>query len=844
MAMEMSSATIHTGDDRMFSVYLFHSDVFASTKSMAPALALSSSGFRGTLSRLGIERRRNDQLKTLVGLNGKCRFLDASGIEIVLRNRLDDASPELKRALHDLDDARRAALRMATSEASAIDANSISEPGSGIDRTSLQEDASPGSPVQEEVERDESEVRPPPPMAPPPVPFQSSDFFDADAGDEGNEDDDNVVGPPSEDEDMPALMPFRARNRFLNLSIPDELRENLDAAATGMAPRYSESTARKMELSSKVWKQVARQRNWDLTVRIIPDDWLLEFVYLCLHRDYGICYGLFSFRDNYLPMLFRWFDRERILYSEEIQERLKHKIRSMVKAKELSHEQIPKQRGAEPICSFDLNHIAHHYPKGARDRTQVMAWMAIGLHTGARGVSLESALWEDLKIAQPSPEEAPDIRQVTIVFRRTKGDDNWHHPVTMEGSVFNDSGSDPIYWLDQLVKHRLGPDTVLKQSMVARLNGPVLAAIDGSPVDKATMSARLETVGVYSGYPARLLSSHGLRAGFLCSVLLRQDTGNEVSIQDGWTKAALIAGWTVNSKHMVGYVKNALLRCLVSSRLIQDTAGADEEAVANIIGVGAVAKTRLNPVDFHGLDAPLVPSWPAMCRYQLFQDALSESISLTIRQHRPDLAMRRAAAESSIRNKLYVQLAVTNRLCDTTSDGEDANDGEFLAELPSSSTAKRLVHRWIGDRFDEEPSPFWLDRFVGRFISGAVTTLALAYTPVVAAGPVAEASRKRSIEPKTSSEASPVAAASTSMKRAKTKNGSRKRAAWTVDETRALCRGILNHGSGKWAVIAALPGLERRSNVQCKDRSRNVKQQQGAETIAAAAESWLEENAE
>ena len=84
---------------------------------------------------------------------------------------------------------------------------------------------------------------------------------------------------------------------------------------------------------------------WDSTAKDVSDKRILTFVYVCLHKDFSVKYGLYSFRDVYVPMLFRFFDKEGYRYSEAVEDRVKQKIASMVKNGEVSQEQIPREKG-------------------------------------------------------------------------------------------------------------------------------------------------------------------------------------------------------------------------------------------------------------------------------------------------------------------------------------------------------------------------------------------------------------------------------------------------------------------------------------------------------------------
>jgi hypothetical protein len=366
--------------------------------------------------------------------------------------------------------------------------------------------------------------------------------------------------------------------------------QSLEAEAVEAALRFSVSTQRKMDLSFRVWTHVCNDRGWDPGDTAVSDEHLLQFVYLCLHKDCGIRYSLYSFRDVYIPMLFRYFDDNGYAYSAGARDRMKRKVQAMVRNGELTLAQIPKEQGKESMCEWDVQFIARTYPKGCADRVQVMSWMAAGLHTGVRGISLTTAYWEDVRVVEPVA-DAPHFKQVTLLFRETKGDAHWNHPVTVEGSVLHACGSDPVYWVAQLVKESLGHGAELTQATLAQLQGRGFGC-----ESQSAMSERMNAVAVYCGYPRRMFSCHSLRSGFLCSALLKHavDTGKEVAFPEVWNKCALVAGWSVRSKHMERYCKQAFLRCIVSSRQIQagSLQAGTEDVVAQIVGVGSIAKNR------------------------------------------------------------------------------------------------------------------------------------------------------------------------------------------------------------------------------------------------------------
>jgi hypothetical protein len=62
---------------------------------------------------------------------------------------------------------------------------------------------------------------------------------------------------------------------------------------------------------------------------------------------------------------------------------------------------------------------------------------------------------------------------------------------------------------------------------------------------------------------------------------------------------------------------------------------------------------------------------------------------------------------------------------------------------------------------------------------------------------------------------------------------------WTVEETAALCRGVIKFGTG-WAQISAAITLANRAAPNCKDRMRTLVKQAGGGEYVEVAQRWLE----
>lgn len=69
-----------------------------------------------------------------------------------------------------------------------------------------------------------------------------------------------------------------------------------------------------------------------------------------------------------------------------------------------------------------------------------------------------------------------------------------------------------------------------------------------------------------TGFPAGLFSFHSLRAGFLCSSLLKAGSQKEREAILEYT--ALVAGWKVGSSSQLIYIKEAFMRQISCCSLI------------------------------------------------------------------------------------------------------------------------------------------------------------------------------------------------------------------------------------------------------------------------------------
>jgi hypothetical protein len=302
------------------------------------------------------------------------------------------------------------------------------------------------------------------------------------------------------------------------------------------------------------------------------------------------------------------------------------------------------------------------------------------------------------------------------------------------------------------------------------------------------------------------------------------DTGKEVAFPEVWNKCALVAGWSVRSKHMERYCKQAFLRCIVSSRLIQagSLQAGTEDVVAQIVGVGSIAKNRLTPQHFHGLgDEPLTPDRPQSTKTQLWVAQLGTLVERVLEEERDDLdAGVLVAAKRQVLCGVYAHLAPP--------------------DLPDQNTrgqSECAVKEWAVGRFEANEDTSWLPTYLSGKVRLIVGELARAYefdeersTRMKRAA----AKKRRPSAKRHSSHSSSGEPVKSHHKRAKAE-----RVPWTEEETAALCQGVIKFGTG-WTQISAAATLANRAAPTCKDRMRTLVKQAGGGEYVKVAQSWLE----
>ena len=168
------------------------------------------------------------------------------------------------------------------------------------------------------------------------------------------------------------------------------------------------------------------------------------------------------------------------------------------------------------------------------------------------------------------------------------GNANWDHIVTVEGNHHHATPSNLIYWLAQHLRAKFNLDLFhddLSQD-ARRLWG----------WSRNAMRERFKTSFLKAGYPELIFGFHSLRAGFICSALLK---ANSSAMRTAVLEVtAFVGGWVAGGRAQLRYVKMAAKSCIVASRLVNPS--------SDQLSDDPVDHRLMAPELFHGV--PLQPS--------------------------------------------------------------------------------------------------------------------------------------------------------------------------------------------------------------------------------------------
>jgi hypothetical protein len=546
------------------------------------------------------------------------------------------------------------------------------------------------------------------------------------------------------------------------------------------SPRYSESTLRKNQWVVKLYYgfcQTLECSPWPLTSSNSAG-----FVrFLGLEAKYAVG----SVEDVVIPSLKRLHVVNTSLsVPADVHLALSQALRDVKNSKSSLRPALSK----EPAISPDVEKIIERTPDGLPTKsTEASLWL-VALSTGARAVTCHSVLIGDISNVYANPNLSGEFF-VQLTYRVTKGNPNWNHVVTLEGDPSIKSNMNVVYWLNRHLMKSKGLELSHFQSWASSVKKEPLW-----PWSKDSMREIFTSRAIAAGFPKGIFSFHSLRAGFICSALLKAGTDPAAS-RAILENTAFVAGWVPNQPAQLRYVKECARKTIISSRLVIPS---DTNENRSIIDPFLTSSET-----FHGIKLQ-DPSWDPETNYRLFHEKLDEKFI------RSDLNGFAAKA---------FKLKCWRKALSAFVQGDEAL--EALARLKYREKSSWTVP---GSRCQTEMDARVL---VGRkHIAQALESDFDQLTNFVDRlfGPVSEIVNAATLKAP-SKKRKPLIQSPESTDR-NFEKGHRKRVKWSMEEDIAL---VKSRKDGKpWVVIArTMAGL--RSNVDCKDRYRNLLSKYGSD---------------
>src|SRR6185437_252441 len=120
-----------------------------------------------------------------------------------------------------------------------------------------------------------------------------------------------------------------------------------------------------------------------------------------------------------------------------------------------------------------------------------------------------------------------------------------------------------IYWLNLHLQQSRQLDLLEFNTW----NKPRLQGLALWPWSKDSMRELFKARSLCAGFPPGIFSFHSLRAGFICSALLKSGSDAE-ALKSVLENTSFVAGWKPNHPAQLRYVKTCARKTIVSSRLV------------------------------------------------------------------------------------------------------------------------------------------------------------------------------------------------------------------------------------------------------------------------------------
>ncbi len=246
---------------------------------------------------------------------------------------------------------------------------------------------------------------------------------------------------------------------------------------------------------------------------------------------------------------------------EEVTEDIRKAMRRAVRQVRVHSNRKHAGTGKSPANIFDVQRIIEMTPIGKPQRDAEATLWLLGLYSGSRAITLRHVLLGDIQKIGPS-ELLSGYHIVHINFRVSKGKSNLDHSLPFEGRLDVEGSHDVVYYLNRYLRRHFS------LSLLDLHNWPnsvkSLPLFQGWKED--AMSSRLRRSATQAGFPDRFFSMHSLRSGFLCSSIMFAGGKTQQAVLE---QTAFIAVWAVGGQAQMRYVKPALCRTIVTTRMFQ-----------------------------------------------------------------------------------------------------------------------------------------------------------------------------------------------------------------------------------------------------------------------------------
>ena len=380
--------------------------------------------------------------------------------------------------------------------------------------------------------------------------------------------------------------------------------------------RYASSTVQKHAWSVKLYEAFCKELDveaWPLQPQVVAG--FITF----LRKDAHYAPG--SIEDVLIPSLKRVHEEKT---GEQVCQKVNQWISEAIKSIKRVENSDYEKKGKEPAILADVKRIIDFTPEGLPTKAAEASLWLVALCTGARAITCSNVQLRDILAVINHPQSPPGQQWVNIQlrYRVNKGNANWNHEVTLEGRLDRKATSDFAYWLNQHLKSTFNLDLAQFRSWTLTQEQKKESIWHWS---KDSMRQIFKDRAERAGFPREIFGFHSLRAGFICSALIKAGS-DETKVRSVLENTAFIAGWVPYQNAQLRYVKTCAKKTLISTRLVVDD---DNTLDSNIVD-----PLMTSSENFHSITLA-DPSWPMDTNYRAFH-AKVDTYILSFIQDQPD----------------------------------------------------------------------------------------------------------------------------------------------------------------------------------------------------------------